>query len=99
MTVLTRNIKNDVKIDGKSGLKYNHVNINQALKIAARECRFTMLDARGAIRTLLDSLGFKDKGIFMPKGERLDTWLEKLSLTYQQRTVQEETINAIKAAS
>ncbi len=99
MTSLTRNIKNDVRTEQKSGLKYNHVNISQALKIAARECGFTMMDARGAIRTFFDCLGFENKKISMPKGESLATWLEKLSLSYQQKITGQETINTIKTMS
>lgn len=92
----TRNIKDDVRLDRESGLKYNQVTISQAHKIAARECGFTMLDAKGAIRTFLDCLGFKDKGIFMPKGESLATWLEKLKLSHQRETIHHETIDVIK---
>lgn len=92
----TRTIKSDIRVDKVSGIKYNHVNIKQALKIATGECGFTMFDARGAIRTFLDQLDFQDKGIFMPKGETLATWLEKLRLTYLQKVTSSEVLKVIK---
>lgn len=86
MSKTTRNIKNDLRIDKISGIKYNHVSIDQALKIADRDCGFTMLDARGAIRTFLDNLDFRNTGIYMPKTMMLDVWLENLKFAYLQKT-------------
>jgi uncharacterized Fe-S cluster-containing protein len=89
-------IKNDHRVDKISGIKYNHVSIDQAIKIADRDCGFTMLDARGAIRTFLDNLDYKDTGIYMPKKMMLDVWLENLKLAYLQKTRGADTLANIE---
>jgi hypothetical protein len=96
MVKTTRTIKNDVRVDRLSGIRYNNVSINQALKIADRAVGFTWLDAMGAIRTFLDNLDAQDKGIYMPKKMMLDIWLENLKLAYLQKTRGSETLANIK---
>lgn len=93
---MIRTIKNDVRIDQISGLKYNWVSINQALKIADRVCGFTMLDARGAIKVFLNNLESEDIGIFMPKGMSLGIWLENLKHCYLQKIKAHRTIEVIE---
>ncbi len=71
------------------------INIEDALKIAEGSRSYNMLEARGAIRAFFDALGFKDKKIFMPKGETLQSWMERLAQTYLEKTTASSVVDLI----
>lgn len=67
-------------------MEMTEINIEDALEIAEGSRSYNMMDARGAIRAFFDALGFKNKKIFLPKGETLQRWMDRLAQAYHEKT-------------